>query len=1441
MKKDKIHTPRVSVVIPMYNCEEFVQGVLRMFSDQRFTDYEVICIVDGATDGTEEEVIKYCETDDRFRYVVRVNGGAGAARNTGMNLAKGKYIVFSDADDEYSKDYLRKLYEAAEKNDAEIAVCGAITFDYMKEEKGRTIGFSKNSLLEGRLYSAKKTKRLISKIDVQISNKMILLDFIKKHGLKFSETRASNDVFFSIALTACAERIVVIHDDLIKIRRFINPHSISSSRGKYSQIALMEIQKLYHWMHERDLLKYYLSDYLYWMDGALNYEMKNSVNPLLAKEMAHILNCDEPWIKIKSSQVIQILTNSLGDKGAEQILKPEQNTDDDEIKRLQNRNNIVKERNENRCRMQELIKKESIEIYDRDLDDPESISPVFAEYIKKREALYSNQDHCDSLREVQVNPEITVVIPMYNCEAFVNEVLSMFSKQSFTEFEVICVIDGATDNTENIVSEFCKNDPRFRYIVRENGGPGSARNTGLFIAKGRYIIFADAYDEYSEDYLKKLYETAIMNNAQIVICKMFQEDNILNTKTVRGFDEKKFHENILYSHYCIDDLYESFQPWVYNKIYNTNFIKDNEIIFSETRASEDAFFFYTALSVAERIFVLDDPILTYRLFINPGSLTGKRICFQHEAVEVLRLFYQWLVERDLFDIHMEDYLGRVKKVLDYNGGFAASPRYISEISHFLNKEEPCASMTTEMLLFYFKDCIDTKKDSEIVKKFETCISDQLLQADPELSFKYECSRNKIHTAELLRKVSMERYGRNFENILKVSVIIPVFNPGTGIIRCIDSLRNQTLHEIEILIIDDCSTDDSMDKVRKVATEDKRIHILKNEKNMGPGYSRNKGIEMAQGEYLSFVDPDDYVALDFLKLLYMKAKNEKTDIVKGLTICEKKDGSPLWERPMANQFLRDKLAKGVPLYAAFTRGHQNTIYRRSYILSKNVRYSLDYRAEDVVFLLQCCSRTNSITFSDEAFYYYCERYNSITHSTGSKELRYYFDSFHKLVEYAMQYLPENEYTKEYIQTLFLSAIRELYRYTDIQEMEKEVIYGLAYLREEWNRLPHHDEWGREFFSLYANQVYNRLLPMQPYFSAWEGARPPVRYALLLKRWVDFYIDMPQERKAVSKDLQKLIIKSIDAVSDSNKDYSTEEKKYGKAILVEQIKRLPLDMQSKIEDVRIKYHDWFYPKKLPKTIRIDASTHCQLCCAGCGIQKNNAFGLGKGFLKFENFKRFLDDNPQIERVELSNNGEIFLNPDLIKIMEYSYQKGVALEADMGTNFNTVSDEQLQALVDYEFRFISFSIDGASQETYSQYRRGGDYDKVIANIKKLINIKTKKGSHYPEMRWQFVPNEFNEGEIEQAKGLAKELGIPIWFKLNYLGNYKPSNPELLKAQTGLSEITRAEYLEKYELPYLNEDCLQVFLIRSLTGMVCFWDAAVPGNMFSSPISSRMDLKRA
>ena len=74
--------------------------------------------------------------------------------------------------------------------------------------------------------------------------------------------------------------------------------------------------------------------------------------------------------------------------------------------------------------------------------------------------------------------------------------------------------------------------------------------------------------------------------------------------------------------------------------------------------------------------------------------------------------------------------------------------------------------------------------------------------------------------------------------IKASVIVPVWNPGPGILRCIESLRNQTLKEIEMIFVDDCGTDDSMDKVRTAATEDPRIRILKNEENVGSGPSRD---------------------------------------------------------------------------------------------------------------------------------------------------------------------------------------------------------------------------------------------------------------------------------------------------------------------------------------------------------------------------------------------------------------------------------------------------------------------------------------------------------------------------------------------------------------------------------------------------------------------------
>ena len=94
------------------------------------------------------------------------------------------------------------------------------------------------------------------------------------------------------------------------------------------------------------------------------------------------------------------------------------------------------------------------------------------------------------------------------------------------------------------------------------------------------------------------------------------------------------------------------------------------------------------------------------------------------------------------------------------------------------------------------------------------------------------------------------------------------------------------------------------------------------------------------------------------------------------------------------------------------------------------------------------------------------------------------------------------------------------------------------------------------------------------------------------------------------------------------------------------------------------------------------------------------IGAGFLSFENFKQIVDDNPWLSQIELSNYGEIFLNPDIRKIIKYGFDNNVELSAHNGVNLNNVREPVFEDLVKYKFRYLNCSIDGASQETYKQY---------------------------------------------------------------------------------------------------------------------------------------------
>jgi MoaA/NifB/PqqE/SkfB family radical SAM enzyme len=244
--------------------------------------------------------------------------------------------------------------------------------------------------------------------------------------------------------------------------------------------------------------------------------------------------------------------------------------------------------------------------------------------------------------------------------------------------------------------------------------------------------------------------------------------------------------------------------------------------------------------------------------------------------------------------------------------------------------------------------------------------------------------------------------------------------------------------------------------------------------------------------------------------------------------------------------------------------------------------------------------------------------------------------------------------------------------------------------------------------------------------------------------------------------------------------------------------------------------------PRRVRLEASSFCQLRCPSCPTTTGHIHpAIGSGFLKFDDFCKLLQSNPALEQVEISNYGEVFLNPQLLQILEYAHQKNVAISIGNGANLNHVDDEVLEGLVKCQVRLITCSIDGATPESYRKYRVRGNFDQVIRNIETINSHKYRYQSALPRLVWQFIVFGHNEHEIPTARAMAEKLGMEFSPKLTWDSTFSPiRDVELVRSRTGWQSISREEYERQHEEKFASEICHQLWDSPQIN-----WDGKVLG----------------
>ncbi|HOG36008.1 MAG TPA: glycosyltransferase family 2 protein [Paludibacteraceae bacterium] len=296
-----------------------------------------------------------------------------------------------------------------------------------------------------------------------------------------------------------------------------------------------------------------------------------------------------------------------------------------------------------------------------------------------------------------------------------------------------------------------------------------------------------------------------------------------------------------------------------------------------------------------------------------------------------------------------------------------------------------------------------------------------------------------------------------KNNIAVSIIIPTYNSAKFIDRTLQNVFNQTLKNVQVICVDDCSTDDTWDKLTKYKNHEKRLDILKKEFNSGASVSMNMGIIMAKGEYIAFVDHDDELELNMIEKLYEQVKNFKYDIVCGNAIFKDKNnneticdfpnnlaqgGDVLLKRMIELLIitLREDKVRQVAMFGLWGK-----LYKRTLLIDNKVEaYSeREVASTDFLFNLKSMLCSKTVAYVPDAFYHY----NYTSGSMSKQYLHRTFNIRYHSIEIAKTIIESenSDYKTIYLNRLYY-RLWMIYTYSSSNELIRNKKGKLAAIRQ-----------------------------------------------------------------------------------------------------------------------------------------------------------------------------------------------------------------------------------------------------------------------------------------------------------------------------------------------------------------------------------------------------------